>query len=288
MDGMTNPAAAVPQPILDAIEALVQERVTAALAAEKHCRLAERVKLEGEAHRQGYAVALTDMEQAWSEVMARLWSGRREEVLPAQWPWGRQPSEHDLMLREQGCDIEAPVEARVVQFSVVQAPPPPQAPAAPEPAPEPEPPAAEPAEDAQDDDSPAAAASANPPIEGLDDWPPAAINVLRRQWPRYVTEPEIQAEIEDKAGLFAARWKLPAQAKRLGLERPPMPRAVNGSLEVTWHQAAMLARQHGLRFDGDLMPLNKKRDALKRPPCILIQPNGPTAEDLAAYGPATK
>lgn len=90
MDAMTQ-STPFPQTLTDAIEALVQERVVAALATEKECRLAMTVKLEGDAYQRGYAQALTDLEDAWAGQMQRLWSSREPgPVAPAAgpgWPW---------------------------------------------------------------------------------------------------------------------------------------------------------------------------------------------------------
>jgi hypothetical protein len=115
MDGMTQPLA-IPQTIADAIEAVVQERVVAALATEKECRLAMTVKLEGDAFQRGYAEALTAVEAAWGDLMLRLWrgcEGDRSGVVVQLRP---QPpvtalarlSEFDAMLVEQGAKAPEP------------------------------------------------------------------------------------------------------------------------------------------------------------------------------------
>ena len=118
---------------------------------------------------------------------------------------------------------------------------------------------------------------------------PAALAVLRRQWPRYVTEREVQNEVEGILLETTPIWNIRAQAKAMGLAQPPMPRLSKRAklVEVTWHQAAMLARGYGITFNGDMQPLNQARIADSRLPCLLTQPDGPTADDIAAYGPPT-
>lgn len=280
MDAMTQ-STPFPQTLTDAIEALVQERVVAALATEKECRLAMTVKLEGDAYQRGYAQALTDLEDAWAGQMQRLWSSWEPgPVAPAAgpgWPWegGAVWSDGQLAaIRAAG-----PGPGAVVQFPMIGpglaanmtewdrmlveqgAPHIGQMP-------DPEPPAAP------------------PNVHG---WPEAALAVLRRQWPRYVTEREVQNEVEGILLETTPIWKIRAQAKAMGLAQPPMPRLSKGAklVEVTWHQAAMLARGYGIAFTGDMQALNQARIADSRLPCLLTQPDGPTAEDIAAYGPAT-
>lgn len=275
MNDMPNPIPFA-RALSDAADAVIQERVDAALAAEKQCRLAERVKLEGDAYQRGYQQALTDLEAEWGAAMARLWQGRPAGLLgalprlsedeiagvlargprpgavvalndfkptPAMWDaigtitTARLPDDERALV-EQGMDVEA---VRTV----------------------------------------------TPNLYG---WPSVVLNIIRRQWPRYVTETEIQAQIEAIYKGSVPVWKIRAQAGAMKLPRPLMPRLAKAAklVEVNWHQAAMLARGYGIEaFSGDMMLLNKRRIMDGRLPCLLSQPNGPTPEDIATYGEPT-
>jgi hypothetical protein len=252
MDGMTQPMA-IPQTIADAIEAVVQERVVAALATEKECRLAFTVKLEGDAYQRGYGQALADLEDAWGKAMRGLWGGREEGSGAVVVPFPQRPvavpavppglTEWDAMLVQQGVLLPADVQPPVIE----------------------------------------------PSPTNLYGWPDDALAIVARQWPRYVTEREIQNEVEAVVLETVPAWKIRAQAQVMKLVRPLMPRLLKGEekVSVTWHQAAMLARAYSLEFSGDMLPLNMAREADGRAACLLLQPHGPTPEDIAAYGPAT-
>lgn len=282
MDGMTQ-SHPLPPALTEAVEVMVQERVVAALAGEKDNRMALMAKTDADAYARGYGQALTDMEAAWGRAMQGLWSGREK---PAGWPWdgvafsaGRfevgqlQPpasatsrvvhlgqfvraapgatlSDWDRALVEQGADAPG------------QKPP---------------------AEKPPSDPIPL------PTATNLYGWPPPVLAVIRRQFPRFVTDREIQNEVEAILRETAPTWKINAQAKAMGLRRAPMPRIAKGTklVEVTWHQAAMLARLYGQTFAGDMIALNQARLKDSRLPCRLTQPDGPTVADVDKYGPAT-
>lgn len=270
MNDMPN-SAPLSRPLSDAIEIIVQERVIAALATEKDNRVALMARVEGDAFQRGYAEALSDVEAAWGGMMQRLWAKRAGgpvvALAPHQWPYGSDPmwSEEDL------AKIRAARPGAVLPFCRTDASgaglegPTYRLSTPPEP-------------------KPAATATQN-----LYGWPEPVLDILRRQWPRYVTEREIQNQVEAVLLETTPSWKLRAEAKAMGLVRPDMPRLNRNAklVEVTWHQAAMLARGYSLTFTGDMQPLNKARLADSRLPCRLTQPDGPTVADVDKYGPAT-
>ena len=283
MDGMTQ-SHPLPPALTEAVEAMVQERVVAALAGEKDNRMALMAKTDADAYARGYGQALTDMEAAWGRAMQGLWSGREK---PAGWPWdgvafsaGRfevgqlQPPEPPhgtvVQLHKVGHGIVAPAMSDWDRALVEQgADAPGQKP---------------PAEKPHSDPIPL------PTATNLYGWPPPVLAVIRRQFPRFVTDREIQNEVEAILRETAPTWKINAQAKAMGLARAPMPRLGRGGtkvVEVTWHQAAMLARLYGQTFAGDMIALNQARLKDSRLPCRLTQPDGPTVADVDKYGPAT-
>lgn len=248
MNDMPNPVPFA-RAMSDAVEAMIQERVDASLAAEKDTRLAERAKIEGDAHQRGYQQALTDLEAEWWAVMARLWQGR-----PA--------ASQGLVQGDPGSgEILRRLGLGVVQFKP----------------------------------SPAdfdwmgrhGEQTVTPNLYG---WPSLVLDIIRRQWPRYVTEAEIQAQIEAIYKGTVPVWKIRAQAGAMKLPRAPMARMVTGArlVGVNWHQAAMLARGYTIEpFAGDMIALNRHRREDNRLPCALTQPDGPTADDLARFGEPT-
>ena len=316
MDGMTQ-SHPLPPALTEAVEAMVQERVVAALAGEKDNRMALMAKTDADAYARGYGQALTDLEAAWGVAMQGLWSGREK---PAGWPWdgvafsaGRfeagqpQPPEPPhgtvVQLHKVGHGIVTPAMSDWDRALVEQGAD----------APGQRPPTEKPVARApmcRDErmlraNHPDAVASANaievkhavreriatlPTATNLYGWPPAVLAVIRRQFPRFVTDREIQNEVEAILLETAPTWKINAQAKAMGLARAPMPRLGRGGtkvVEVTWHQAAMLARLYGQTFAGDMIALNQARLKDSRLPCRLTQPDGPTVADVDKYGPAT-
>ena len=107
----------------------------------------------------------------------------------------------------------------------------------------------------------------------------------------FPNEPDIDAiwtKLNTMPGLRLTREQVLSAGAAMGLRRPPRiepqpKQSHKSSTEATWLEIANWCHDQGIRFNGDMTPVNLARNKLNLPMWVCVEPFGPgsTASTLA-------